>query len=758
MISKRILTKIFWLFGSLLTLTIMASVLWTQSLYKEIKQRLEKGWFMAPIELYSAPDVFTVNKKVSANEMESSLRLRGYLLASSNFLKNKDYKWWNADNCQMNLGERLPVGTQRCLVFRQSNSRIHSLAFSKDNLILQVYSGEPLLSVEKIELEPFLFAQYYREQPILRQVLKLGDVPLYCSQAVTAIEDKNFLEHKGFSPLGFLRAVIKNLLSGYYAQGGSTITQQLVKNYFLTSDKTIRRKVKEIFMALILESQVNKEQILENYLNVIYMGQNGHFEVRGLGAASHHYLNKPLTELSLSECALLAALLNNPGRYNPYKNPEKSLSRRNKVLSLMREQNMIDYQQLEEATKSTLPKTSERVALTPAPYYVDAVFRQLKELNFLAKYGEAGLRIFTFLKLESQKQAQKTVEEQIANLETKNKNILSLKKEGKELQGLLIHVDVKTGSVAALTGGKSYQLSQYNRALDSRRQVGSIFKPLVFLAAMESQQPDGNHYLPTTLIADEPFVYKYEGQVWRPQNYTQKYHGKIPLYYALKNSINVATARLGIAVGLEHIIDVAKRMGVESELKPLPALTLGAFEMKPLEAAKVFTGIARFGSATALHFVESVERVSGEKIYQVTFDSTQQVAPEKVGQLVSMLKQTFISGTARSAKNYGFYNHAAGKTGTTSDTRDAWFAGFTPEDMILTWVGYDDNTASGLTGASGALPLWLEYIKTFTHSSYNPDFMWPTGLKKEVLLQPEISLSKDSEEESRPVELMVEEL
>ncbi|MCB9025939.1 MAG: PBP1A family penicillin-binding protein [Bdellovibrionaceae bacterium] len=725
----------------------------------EIQQRLEKGWFKAPIEFYSAPDKYFNGKIISKESMENSLKLRGFMSKSNTHLKSNEYKWLSAEDCQMNLAEPLPDETQSCLVFRkQLPHEFQALALSKKYKILQTYSGEPLKEVSRIELAPYLFAQYYGDRPILRQILTLPDVPLYCSQAVTAIEDKKFLKHKGFSPLGFIRAIVKNLTSGYYAQGGSTITQQLVKNYFLTSDKTVKRKIKEIVMALALESQVNKEQILENYLNIIYMGQNGSFEVRGFGAAAIHYLNKYITELNLPECALLAALLNNPGRYNPYKNPEKAMERRNKVLNQMFEQNMIDQDQFAKSTQYPLPKSSERLAVTPAPYYVDAVFKQLTEMNFLPRFSEEGLKVFTYLNLDQQKWASQTLLDGVQNLEKNNAKIAKLKTQGQELQAMLIHVDLQTGGLVSLMGGKSYKISQFNRASDSLRQVGSIFKPLVYLAALESQNINGESYTPLTEISDEPYIYKYEGQIWKPQNYSGQFHGKIPLYYALKNSINVATARLGIDIGLEHIIDVARRMGVQSDLKPVPSLTLGAFEMRPLEVAKVFSGLARMGSVPELHLIQSLESLNGEIIYQAEMKSSLQVAPQKVAQLVGMLKQTIISGTARSAKKFGFHSIAAGKTGTTSDTKDAWFAGFTPSDLVVTWVGYDNNTSSGLTGASGALPIWVQYMKTVTDQTEDQDFPWPDGVSKKTLTFEDSMewLDSPNEDERLPMELIVE--
>ena len=383
---------------------------------------------------------------------------------------------------------------------------------------------------------------------------------------------------------------------------------------------------------------------------------------------------------------------------------------------------------------------------------------KLKEMNFLPHYSEEGLKVYTYLQLDMQKNARLAIKNGIENLEQHNKKINALKKQGEVLQGLLIHIDLESGGIVSLVGGKDFRVSQFNRAVDSRRQVGSIFKPLVYLSALESQTPSGKPYSPLTMISDEPFIYKYEGQTWQPQNYEKKFNGIIPMYYALKNSINVATARLGVNIGLEHIIDVARRMGMHSEILPVPALTLGAFEMQPFEVAKIYSGIARMGSVPDLNIINKIKSHSGDLLYESELNDKLQVSPEKVAQLVGMLKQTLNSGTARLAKRLGFNKVAAGKTGTTSDTKDAWFVGFTPKDLTITWVGYDNNISSELTGASGALPIWVDYMKKSTSFYEDQDFNWPPGVQKKVItLEENLDWLKDpNADEKLPFELIVE--
>lgn len=735
---------------------------WWKSLENEIVQRLSQGWFKAPIEFYTNSESLKVGEVHTKQHIELSLIRRGFQKQSGSRLSQKTFSWWTQEVCQMNMSEKLATDTTYCLAMRGErsnkdlNENLKLIAFNPEARIVQVLSGEPLKTQESIRLAPFLFAQYYGKTPILRQVLNLTDIPLFCSQAVTAIEDQGFLEHRGFNPTSFIRAALSNLASGYYAQGGSTITQQLVKNYFLTPEKTIYRKLKEIIMALILEAKFEKEQILENYLNVIYMGQNGPFEVRGFGAASKHYLNKNLSHLNLSECALLAAILNNPGRYNPFHHPDRAQQRRSKVLKHMLNLKMIDDNQFQQANLISLPKKEHRVSTTPAPYFVEFIYKQLEQLNFLPSFEESGLRVYTSLHLDRQDLAQKKVKETVEALSSRYPK--SSENNKNSLQGLIIHVDIESAEVLALVGGKNFSLSQFNRATESRRQVGSVFKPLVYLAALESLSPTGQPYSPLTLIPDIKFTYTYEGQSWSPQNYDKKFYGEVPLYYALKNSLNVATAKLGLDIGLTTIIDLARRLGANSELRPLPSLSLGAFEMTPFEVAKIFTNIARMGNSTNLVTIKSITSLDEKKIYTPPLDNETTVAPENAAKLISMMKQTFLSGTAKSSKKYGFYHTAAGKTGTTSDTKDSWFIGFTPNDLVLTWIGNDDNLPTQLTGASGALPLWLNYMNVIKNRiDQNKDFSWPNGLKHKTINKETLreTLTDPSEEDLIEFELML---
>ncbi len=606
------------------------------------------------------------------------------------------------------------------------------IAFSPDNEVIGVYSGATPKAVPTIEIEPELFASYFGDSPTLRTVVPLGTAPTMCLNALLAIEDSQFLEHSGVSFTGLIRAFLANLRYGRAAQGGSTITQQLVKNYFLNDKKTLSRKLTEIAMAFLVEQHESKDQILETYINLIYMGQNGPFQVRGFAAAANHYFGKNLSDLNLDQCAMLAAVLNSPGMYNPFNHREAATKRRNRVIERMTELKMISADESKAAKAAALPARPQRDLTEPAPYFVQAVREFLNEKNI---DSSEGLRVYTTLNLRAQEAAMQAVRTGVDRLESNYKLIQKMKAQKKSLEAVLISADPFTGGIQALVGGRGYAISQFNRATDSHRQVGSVMKPFVYLTALEHKQENGDPYTPVSIIKDEATTHKFDGQSWTPHNYEGSYEGPIPMYFALKESLNAATVNLGMSVGIDNIIDTAKRMGIRSPLRALPSLTLGAFELTPMEVLEAYTSISRMGNHTALTLVHEVQDLSGKKLYSFEQKSEQVAAAESAAELVGMMKQTIESGTAHGARVSGFTNPAAGKTGTTNDKKDAWFVGFTPYHTALVWVGYDDNSPHGLTGATGAVPIWTNYMKSY--SSFAPhDFSWPEGTEN-ILISPE---------------------
>lgn len=730
-----------------LTLSIIALITWIAKLDRDIQNRFaQNNGFAPPVEFYSAPEKIKAGYRMQPEDLERTFNLRNFVKQDfGRQLQNGEFSIWTSEQCLSIIPELaqndLASLLGRCIAFRNRtpNSGIsapalsthapqpqplHMIAFTTDGTVLDVFTGTNPIKSPAVELEPELFAQYYGNKPFLQKVVPLGEAPVSCLNALLAIEDAQFLEHPGVSVTGLFRAVIKNLVAGRKAQGGSTITQQLVKNYFLTDEKTMKRKLIEIVMAFLVERHASKDKILETYINLIYMGQNGPFEVRGFAAAAEHYFGKPLNTLNLDQCALLAAVLNSPGLYNPFKYPDRALKRRALVVDRMSDLKMIEPSQAELIKAAPLPSRPQRSLTEPAPYFIQVVRRDL--LNKGIDESE-GLRVFTTLNLRAQEAAHQAVRQELDRLETTFSHIKKLKASGKNLEAVLISADPTTGHVQALVGGRGYLATQFNRAVDSRRQVGSVMKPFVYLTALESLTPEGEPYTPLTLLQDRATTYKFEGQTWSPRNYDSSYQGEVPLFYALKESLNASTVGLGVSVGLDNIVDTTRRLGVTSTIKPLPSLTLGAFELTPLEVLQAYGSLARFGNRVPLSYLDRVESLDGHELYRFDPRPEPMVAPETAAVLVGIMKQTLQTGTGRASRSLGFTKPAAGKTGTTNDKKDAWFAGFTPEHVAVAWVGYDDNTSHNLTGASGAVPLWTAYMKAYTRPLPDEDFTWPAG-------------------------------
>lgn len=743
--------------------------IWIYKLDQSITQRLNEKQLIPTIEFYSAPMQFFKGQKLQKHQaLQSMERLRYRLRQYGQVLQVGDFAQWTGPQCK----EFIPVledGVQECIVFRNRFRKDHTsfsgdplqvIAVGEEDIIYNIYSGEPSQPAIVTELEPELFAQFYGNQPIIRRKVELGDTPPLCLNAVVAIEDTHFLEHGGVSIRGIGRALFRDILGRRISEGGSTITQQLVKNYFLTNERTFKRKFKELFMALLLETRASKDDILQSYINEIYMGQDGSFQLRGYGAAAEHYFSKKLEDLNLPECALLASLVNAPGIYDPNKHPEKARQRREMVLKKMKEGGIIDDNAFQTAVKEPLPAPKKRILSEPAPYFVDAVLKQLEALKIDTSLETGdGVRVFTTLNQDAQEAAQVAVRSGIAELEAQNKTVMKLKASGKILEGLLISSDPLTGFVRAAVGGRSFRMSQFNRVTQGHRQVGSIMKPLVYLAALQKQSPDGKPYNPLTIVDDSRVKLSYEGQKWSPENYTNRYFGLVPLFFALKESLNCATVKVAMDVGLKDIVDLAQKAGVSSDLKPLPSLALGSFELFPWEVLQVYQTFSRFGEFMPLTFVERVESVTGKALYIHEAKHEQRLDPTTTAVLVGMMKLVISNGTGKSAMLRGFTHPAAGKTGTTSDYRDSWFAGFTPLHAAVAWVGYDDNTDDGLTGASGALPIWTNYMKQFSMSFPPLDFKWPEGTKTLDLdkqTQIQMNLPDEPRHPIEPVTLVIQ--
>lgn len=698
--TKKILIAVAIAFVAVAILVIHTAIT-SQSM---INQRLEKGWILPPLEIYSRGIPLTLGRKFNQSALEEEFRRQ-------NLQSGRDYDITDKDTCAKTTSLTLKETSTHCLLVKKEQVMV---AWDQDGWIQEIWQGSPPQPVASYALYPRLITQFYDGQPILQYNTPLSDIPLYCLQAVTAIEDRDFLEHKGVSATGTMRAVVRNLRAGRWAEGGSTITQQLVKNFFLTPKKTIRRKLQEQMLAVMLESQIGKDQIFEMYLNVIYMGQSGPYQVRGFGSAAEYYFDKPISNLNLPECALMGAMINSPGRYSPFDKQDNARERRRLVLKKMRDENMISDQEMAQAEAAALPKRPAENRRAPAPYFVMSA---IKEFQSWDVGGENGARIYTTLDPEAQNLMTSGIAKVLSTVESR------VKKPSKQpLQVAAITVDLNSAEILALTGGRDFRTTQFNRAADSRRQIGSIVKPFVYWTAIQNHDA-------LTPVLDEPFEWRVRKQVWKPKNYEGKNEGNVPYFYALTRSLNVPAAKIGQEVGLDAIADTIKKAGISAEVPRLPSLTLGAFELSAWEVAQGYTTLARFGSGDFIHTVLRVEDGHGEVLYERKPSASVQLPAVPSAVLIGMMKNAFEVGTARVARAWGLNGVYAGKTGTTSDTKDAWFAGFNSRVLTVVWIGYDDNTPMGLTGAGAALPVWTEITKAQQAIFQSTDFVWPAGVE-----------------------------
>jgi penicillin-binding protein 1B len=594
--------------------------------------------------------------------------------------------------------------------------------------VVSLREARPL---EKAALEPELLTSVLSEQLENRSPVTLQQMPQHLQDAVVAAEDTRFWHHPGVDPFGIVRAVFRNVKSKGVSEGGSTLTQQLVKNYFLTSERTYKRKVIEAFMAVVLDARYSKKEILEAYLNDIYLGRNRSISILGVGEASRFYFGKPVSEITIAEAALLAGMIPSPNNISPFNNPEQAMRKRNQVLDKMLKEKKITQAQHDEARSAKLPSKPfrRRTGLSSMPFYVDRVLHELATDYGIEDVKGRGLRIYTAIDLNAQDAAARVLETSLAAMEKRNRK---LRTHEPELQGVIIHLDVPTGEIRALVGGRNYDKSQFNRALNAKRQVGSLFKPFVYLTAFEPSLSNQN-ITPATAVSDTRFVLKRRwSEDWSPRNYEGRYMGNVTVRMALEHSLNAASVRIGLATGIEPIIKTARTLGVQTELDDSnPSILLGSADIPPIEMAEAYSTIARQGARMAPRAIRFVTDDRGNAIPSGNEDAKpQQVFPQRDVYLLTHVMEGVVDrGTAGSARSMGFRKVAAGKTGTTNDKRDAWFIGFTPQTLALTWVGFDDNDPTGLSGSEAAVPMWTRYMLAVAANEPSRDFPMPEGIQ-----------------------------
>ncbi|MGH7414051.1 MAG: PBP1A family penicillin-binding protein [Candidatus Rokuibacteriota bacterium] len=580
--------------------------------------------------------------------------------------------------------------------------------------------------VQSVVLPPELLASAGADMGENIRPVRLPDVPAVLRSAVLATEDARFYEHGGIDPRGILRALWTNIRKGRVAEGGSTITQQLVKSRLLNPERTLARKINEALLSTVLEWRYRKDEILEAYLNEIYLGQWGGSAVRGVGAAARAYFGKEVHQLTLPEAALLAGMIRAPNSYSPASNPERARERRDVVLARMRDLGRISEADYRRARKEPVRSRTRPTNGLMAPYFVDYVRAEL-ERNADVDLGDLhGVRVYTTLDPVLQRLAEAAVVKGMDRLETSRPR-LRRKAPEERLQAAMIVLDPATGQVRALVGGRDYRSSQFNRAVLARRQPGSAFKPFVYLAALTSRN-EAPLFTAASLIEDSPITVMVDGKPWTPKNYDDRYEGPVTVRRAMEASLNTATVRVAQAVGLPTVIETARTLGMDVELKPVPALTLGVFEITPLQLARAYLPLVNGGLAPTGGAVEAVAEESGRALWSASHEARPVVGAPEAYLVTSLLEGVINAGTGAPARALGVPGSVAGKTGTTNDGRDAWFVGYSPNLLALVWVGFDDSSPAGLSGADGALPIWSEFMREALEVYPGGAFSEPTGI------------------------------
>jgi penicillin-binding protein 1B len=619
------------------------------------------------------------------------------------------------------VGSNLEIYLQN---FEYPDMEFHAMPVSvemSEGTIRSIKRLEDNVSLRALRIEPELITSIYNDVMEDRLPVALDSVPKYVGQAIIATEDKDFYHHEGVSIRGVLRAIFVDLRQHSLSTGGSTLTQQLVKNLYLNPERTLRRKAVEALMAILLEARYSKQEILEAYLNEIYLGQNGAVQVVGVEQASQGYFGKHVTYLTLPEAATLAGIIRSPNVLSPLAHPERARGRRDTVLGLMRDQKMITDEEYDKALKAPLTLTRFPRTSRTAPFFVDFVMKQLRETYPETQLKTEGLRIFTTLDTIMQRSAEQAVDSGIENLQ---RRYSYLRNSPVPLEGVVLTVQPGTGYVKALVGGRSYSKTQFNRAIQARRQPGSLFKPFVYVTAMDPSR--GRQALTAaTILDDSPISVKSGRAVWQPQNYDRTFHGPVTVRTALAHSYNIPVVRAAIDAGVPAVVQTAAKIGIESRLEPYPSIALGSFEVTPLEIAFAYSVFANEGVKAEPISILAVATRDGTVLESRQVEMKPVADPAICYVMDDMLKDVLNYGTGGKVRTYGFRRAYAGKSGTTSNYRDAWFIGYSPRILSLVWIGFDDGHSIRLAGGDACVPIWAAHMNRIVGMVPDVDFRKP---------------------------------
>jgi penicillin-binding protein 1B len=672
-----------------------------------IDARLRGDVIVRTTGIYAAPRTIRVSQGMTLPSLKTYLDGIGYVESSKDADSNRGR--------YLIKGNIIDIRTSVASVINGSRQFPNlSIVFGPGGKgITKITDSDSKRNLDSSVLEPELVTAISNEKQRQKQKLvSFKDLPKDYVNAVVAIEDRQFFEHSGINFRGIMRAVWRDASEGQLQEGGSSITQQLVKNFFLTPERTWKRKAQEMMIAVVLETKLNKEGILQLYANEVYMGQSGSYSINGVGEAASAYFNKDVVNLTLPECAFLAGIIRGPSLYSPYRDPERAKARRNQVLDSMVEAGLIPRDKAEQAKATELKIQAKHSALnSDAPYFVDYLQQQLVNELPTRDLARQSYRVYTTIDMDLQRAADKAVNDTLTSLD----QIFAKRKKNPvppgTLQAALVALNAKTGEIMAMVGGRDYGQSQLNRAVDANRQPGSVFKPIVYATALNTAYDDDAEEKLTSasLFMDAPETFLYgRGQTYSPENFGKTYSNRdISLREGLVHSLNVVTVRIAEKVGYPKIARLAEKLGLPRPL-PFPALALGTAEATPLQVAAAYTAFANGGVLSDSRPIKRVTNSDGVGLTEAKSQTKQVLKPEISWLMTNIMQDVLNRGTASRARAMGFTGTAAGKTGTS---RDGWFAGYTPNVVCVVWVGFDDNSELGLEGSKSALPIWTSFMK-----------------------------------------------
>lgn len=675
--------------------------------------------------IYAAPKQLRVNENISEDEVIALLKRAGYVDKGTQADTARGRYSQNANLVDIEPSSSSSVDG------RQQFERAR-VTFNKSGKAIAALSDlDGRGNLQQVYIEPELISSVTGHERAKRKVIGFNDLPQHLVKAVTVTEDRSFFEHYGVNVRGIVRAFVRRYdadpNSPIARQGGSSITQQLVKNLLLSPERTWRRKVAEAYMSIILETRLSKEQIFALYSNQAYLGQQAGFSINGFGEAAGAYFNKDVTNLNLSESAFLAGLIRSPNRYNPYHDINTATARRNQVLDSMVEAGAVSQQEADAAKAMPLQVAplKGRIDSSDAPYFADYVQNQLGDM--IAGSGAEHLRIYTTIDMDLQRAAYAALTKQLAALD----KVQAKRFEPGTLQAALVAMNAKTGEIVAMVGGRDYAKSQLNRASDALRQPGSVFKPFVYATALNTAyDPVPRVITPATTYMDAPKTFTFDNQEYSPGNFGDSYsNAPVTVRDALVHSLNVVTVEVAMEVTIGRVMSLATKAGLPKPARAYPAMALGTSEATPLQIASAYTSFANLGTRVTPIAINRITTGEGVTIAAPTAQRNDVLRPDVAFVMDSFMKDVVNRGTASKVRGRGLKFNLAGKTGTS---RDGWFAGFTPNLVCAVWVGFDDGSQLGMTGADSALPIWADFMQAALteHPEWQGDWEMPAGIEQ----------------------------